>query len=234
MVHRSLDRIKVQHKGFPTETATYLAFYIIDQSAIDNGGLVNVATAGNGTVSDTSNTVTTTITASPSLEVTKIASVTDEGDGVVGAGDLIKYAISVKNTGNLTLTNLTFTDTMTDGNGGALSLSIDPAFESTSNGSAPGTLKIGEVQTWNAYYTISGAASQTGKVINSIIAVADPLGPSGLVSDTSDDGDDSDGNTEDDVTIVEMTWLLPRQLSSQNLRLLNLRLFLTQVTTGIT
>ena len=41
---------------------------------MDNGGLVNVATASNGTVSDTSNTVTTTVVASPSLEVTKIVS----------------------------------------------------------------------------------------------------------------------------------------------------------------
>ena len=91
------------------ETATYLAFYIIDQSAIDNGGLVNVATAGNGTVSDTSN-VTTTITASPSLEVTKIASVTDEGDNLTGENDVINYTITVKNTGNITLNQLTITD----------------------------------------------------------------------------------------------------------------------------
>ena len=111
-------------------------------------------------------------------------------------GDMIKYAISVKNTGNLTSTNLTFTDTMTDGNGGSLSLTIDPAFESTTNGSAPGTLKI-ERFNLECLLTYS-AAAQTGKVINSIIAVADPLGPSGLVSDTSDDGDDSDGNTEND------------------------------------
>ena len=188
----------------PGETSNYTAFYIIDQTVMENGGLVNVATATNGTVSDTSNTVTTTVVASPSLEVTKIASInTDDGDGLIGADDIIKYTITVRNTGNLTLTNLTFTDVMTDGNGGALNLTIAPAFDSTTKGSAPRTIKVGEVQTWNAYYTITEAVEQTGRVINSIVGTANTT--SGQVSDTSDNGDDSDGNTVDDATVVEMS-----------------------------
>ena len=113
LLFRIRSRICFGHTA-PGETSNYTAFYIIDQMVMDNGGLVNVATASNGTVSDTSNTVTTTVVASPSLEVTKIASInTDDGDGLIGADDIIKYTISIRNTGNLTLTNLTFTDVMT-------------------------------------------------------------------------------------------------------------------------
>ena len=46
----------------------------------------------------------------PGLEVKKTASVTDEGDGFVGAGDAINYTITVKNIGNVTLTGLTVSD----------------------------------------------------------------------------------------------------------------------------
>ena len=129
----------------PSETANYLAFYIIDQLVIDSGGLVNVATVGNGTVSDTSNTVTTTITASPSLEVTKIASVTDNGDNLTGANDVINYTISVKNTGNITLNQLSITDLLTDGNGVSHSLANPRGqvqFQSSTMGSAPGTIRL--------------------------------------------------------------------------------------------
>ena len=122
---------------------------------------------------------------------------------MIGADDIIKYTISVRNTGNLTLTNLTFTDVMTDGSGGALSLTIAPAFDSTTKGSAPRTIKVGEVQTWNAYYTITEAVEQTGRVINSIVGTANST--SGQVSDTSDNGNDGDGNTVDDATVVEMS-----------------------------
>ena len=43
------------------------------------------------------------ITATPSIEVTKTASVTDSsGDGKTGANDLIKYDILIENKGNVT------------------------------------------------------------------------------------------------------------------------------------
>ena len=59
----------------------------------------------------------TTITASPSLEVTKTAAVTDNGDGKTGVGDVINYTIRVENKGNVTLSNLGLVDTMVNGKG---------------------------------------------------------------------------------------------------------------------
>ena len=62
------------------------------------------------------------ITASPSLEVTKTAAVTDSnGNGKTGLSYVINYIIKIDNKGNVTLTGLTVSDTITDGNGGALS-----------------------------------------------------------------------------------------------------------------
>ena len=140
-------------------------------AAIDSGILINyaVATASSpgqsNNVSDTSDDGDDTdgnteddvtelsITASPSLEVTKTASVTDlNGDGNTGAGDSIDYKITIENKGNVTLTGLTISDILTDGNGSALSLNTGPSYSSTTLGSNPGTLKVGEVQTYTAYY----------------------------------------------------------------------------------
>ena len=47
---------------------------------------------------------------------------------MIDTGDMISFEISVENTGNTILTNLVLEDTMTDGNGNALSLSNGPYF----------------------------------------------------------------------------------------------------------
>ena len=52
------------------------------------------------------------IDAVPVLEVTKTASVTDNGDGYTGPGDVINYVITVENKGNVTLSSLTVIDSL--------------------------------------------------------------------------------------------------------------------------
>ena len=47
------------------------------------------------------------ITSTPSLEVEKSLIITDNGDGVTGVGDIARYTITVQNTGNITLNNVT-------------------------------------------------------------------------------------------------------------------------------
>ena len=206
------------------ETASYSALYIITQAAVDAGGLSNQASAtasspGNSNdVSDlsddgddtddntTDDPTVTSITASSSLEVTKTAAITDNGgDGNTGSGDIINYTITVENKGNVTLSGLTLVDTLTDGSGGSLTLTNGPSFSSTTLGSSPGTLKPDEIATYSGYYIISGAAALTSSINNSVLATASSPGQTNNVTDTSDDGDDSDGNTEDDVTVVEIT-----------------------------
>ena len=206
------------------ETATYTALYIIQQTAIDTGKIINYAVATSSSPGQSNNVTDTSdngidndgntiddvtelsITASPSLEVTKTAAVADSnGDGKTGLSDVINYIIKVENKGNVSLTSLTLIDTITDGSGGVLSLNAGPSYGSTTMGSLPGELKVGEVQTYTGYHIISGATANTGSVINSAVATASSPGQSNNVSDTSDDGDDTDGNLIDDPTITAMT-----------------------------
>ncbi|WP_186826728.1 beta strand repeat-containing protein, partial [Psychroserpens burtonensis] len=51
---------------------------------------------------------------SPIILAEKSATITDNGDGVLGAGDTINYIITVENTGNVTLNNVGIADTLTD------------------------------------------------------------------------------------------------------------------------
>ena len=65
----------------------------------------------------------TPLAPAPSLVVQKTASST--GSSV---GDVITYAIEIKNTGNVTVKDLVLTDTFTDAQGAALALTTGPSF----------------------------------------------------------------------------------------------------------
>ena len=204
------------------EMVTYLATYVIDQAAVDSGQVMNTvfstASTPNGTddVTDRSDDgddtdgeteddeTVTLIPQSPSIEVTKTAIITDNNDdGENNAGDLINYTITVENTGLVNLTNLALTDTLLDGNSVGLTLTTEPTFSNASLGSPQGSIAAGEVVTYLATYTIEQAVSNTGLISNSVTAIASSPGNNGDVTDISDDGDDTDGNTEDDPTLVQ-------------------------------
>ena len=104
----------------------------------------------------------------------------------------------------LLLSSLTITDTLTDENLNSLTLSSGPAFVSSSSSSSEGILTVGESATYSATYVIDQSAVDSGSVLNSVYGLASSPGNSNNVSDTSDDGNDSDGNTADDKTVVEI------------------------------
>ena len=54
----------------------------------------------------------------------------------------ITYTISIQNTGNLLIDDITLTDTMIDGNGVALNLDSGISFVTSSLGSASNTLQL--------------------------------------------------------------------------------------------
>ena len=102
---------------------------------MDSGSVVNVVsvaaetTSGEDVSADNTDTpVVVTIVGSPSLTVSKSVSITDNGDGVTGIGDVATYTIAVQNTGNVTLDNITVVDTLTDLNGNALNLDSGPSY----------------------------------------------------------------------------------------------------------
>ena len=69
------------------------------------------------------------------MKVVKTAIVVDNGDNSVGTNDKIVYTITIRNTGSVNLTNLSFVDNLTDGNSAVLSLDSSPILASASAGS---------------------------------------------------------------------------------------------------
>ncbi|MDO5977224.1 gliding motility-associated C-terminal domain-containing protein, partial [Flavivirga jejuensis] len=152
--------------------------------------------------SDITIAVTTTTDCTAELEVTKLADAPD-----IKLGDEIRYTIEVENTGNVTLTSINLVDTFTDINGSPLTLTEEPVFDDADLGSEEGTLLVGEIATYTATFEITQQAINSGGVRNSVEASG--ISPSfETITDTSDDGDDVDGNTLDDPTETALGCLI--------------------------
>ncbi len=158
-------------------------------------------------------TTTETVTqgALPGIETVKTQVFTDNGDGRDDVGDTVTYTILVTNTGNTPLSGVTVADTLTDQNGGALALTTGPTYVNATAGSPEGTLEIGEVATYTATFILDLQAVNAGGVSNTVTATGLPVFVPGVpgtptpISDVSDDDIDTDGNTEDDPTVLVLT-----------------------------
>ena len=186
-------------------TTAYTATYAITPADIVAGEVINDASV-TGTppsgpdVTDDSD-VTTPINQVPSIETTKTQVFEDNGDGREDIGDTLRYTITVENTGNIPVSGLTLVDTLTDLDSNVLALTTGPTFDSASDGSPEGTLEVGEIATYLATYVAEIGAVNSGGVDNTVTATGTPdFGPEPTVSDVSDDGIDTDGNTTDDPT----------------------------------
>ena len=161
--------------------------YQIQQADINLGLYINTATADgfdpNGTpVTDGSDDpdtpapndpTVTVLVVNPELTVEKVDALNDGGDGLQ-AGDFIDYSITVTNTGNVTINNVTVNDPEIIG------LVCVPA--------APATLAPGETMVCTGFYILTQADINAGSYSNT--ATANGLDPSGApVSDASDDPD---------------------------------------------
>ena len=73
---------------------------------------------------------------------------------------------------------------------------------SSSQGSVQGTLLAGEITTYSASYIITGASADSGLIQNSVVVTGSSPGNTNDITDTSDDGNDTDGNITDDPTVV--------------------------------
>ena len=187
----------------------------VDTGLVSNTVTANASTTGNSNISDVSdngndadgNTVDdetiTRFDMIPSLEVTKTATVIDiNGNSLNDLGDKILYTIQTLNNGNVAVKNLTLEDQLSNSNNTVLTYTQPLTFKSNSFGSSVGNLKVNEISTYTATYTITQADVDAGKVLNSVtVRASDPLNSSGA-SDKSDDGDDTDGNTTDDPTEI--------------------------------
>jgi uncharacterized repeat protein (TIGR01451 family) len=170
------------------EEVTFTATFAVTQAAIDAGGVKNTVSvtataddATNTSVADTTDSpVITTITQTPDIEVTKVAVVdhVTGTDSETTTGDTIVYTITIENTGNVTLTGIDITDTMTDGAGQSLTLTSPSTFSTY-------TLAPGETEDIQATYTIEQSAADTGSISNTVSV--DGTAPDG--TEVSDDLD---------------------------------------------
>ena len=188
------------------EQANYRASFTINQDAVDFGGLRNIVTAQgiddaqSGTITASTENVDTIIPANPSLTVTKTVDATDnDNDGKIGVGDTLTFTISILNTGNQTLDGFSFTDTLVDLEGNALS------YTTPITTSDPENLLPGQIKTYTATFDITQQVVDNGGVSNSVVVLASNLTDSAFVNDTSDDGDTGAGDTGDDPTIFNIT-----------------------------
>ena len=203
----------------PNEIGTYTANYILVQDDINNGGVKNSATVSattpaNVAVTDISDDnidndgdiesdfTESPVTTAPSIEAMKTSTIVDNGDGVTGIGDFVVYTLTVSNTGNVTLNSVTVTDTLTDMSSNTLSLTNSLTFVSATKGSDSNNLLIDEAATYVATYTLDQAAFDFGGLSNSVLVAGQIF--STTVTDTSDDGDDSDGNTTNDLSLIHI------------------------------
>lgn len=138
---------------------------------------------------------------SPSLEVTKLADVSGLSTNPI-VGENVSFPITVQNTGDVELTGVALTDALSRMGGGALVLSSGPSFVSATSASSEGTLIVGETASYAATYVITQLDIDAGGIANSVTATGSSFGNTDDVSDVSDNGVDSDGNTTDDPTLV--------------------------------
>ncbi|NRD22918.1 DUF11 domain-containing protein, partial [Winogradskyella litoriviva] len=204
-----------------TGTIVYTATYEVTQEDIDAGIVSNQATANGtdpngGAVVDDSDDPTdatsdddptdTILEGTPNIEVVKTFVISND---VLPTGasldDEITYTISVTNTGNVTLDNVSIVDTFTDLDGNPLVFLSGPAFNNPASlGSIEGLLLVGETATYTATYIIEQDVINIGGFQNSVVASGDSPDDT-TVNDTSDDGDDLDGNTDNDPTVITIS-----------------------------
>jgi len=188
----------------PQEVSTACSVpYRVTQADVDRGSITNEVSAtstGPGGVPVTASDSVTTPgpTQVGSLDVTK----TFTFEGSI-AGSNVNYTVAVANTGNVTLANVVPVDTLTRADGTAVTLNA-PGLQfvggDTDNDSA---LDVDEVWQYRAVYTLTQADINTGGLRNVVdVSATQPNGDP--VTDRSDDGDDSDGNTEDDPTVFDI------------------------------
>ena len=194
------------------ETWVYTGTHTIDQADINAGGFSNSATAdgtdpvGNPVTdtsdngddtdgNDTDDPTVVPIAAAPALDVVK--TVSTPGDTV---GDVVAFRITATNTGNVDLSGVTVSDTLTRADGSDISAQVTgPTLLPPAVATAP--LGVAQVWVWTLTHTLTQADIDAGGISNT--ASVTGTAPGGdPVTDTSDDGDDTDGNTTDDPTVL--------------------------------
>ncbi|MDQ2067142.1 hypothetical protein Q9295_12220, partial [Xinfangfangia sp. CPCC 101601] len=162
----------------PNATAVFTVDYQITQADIDAGGVLNTAlvtgiTPAGANVSDESGTaqnnnapIETPLASDPALVLTKTADVTE----LPALNGVITYTFEVENTGNVTLSDVSITDTL-------------PNISAITPASVP-SLAPGATTQFTATYTVTQADIDAGQVVNT--ATADATAPGNVPVNNTD------------------------------------------------
>ncbi|KAB2716244.1 DUF11 domain-containing protein, partial [Brucella intermedia] len=155
----------------PGGTATFTATYQPTQADIDAGKVENTAT-GTGTpptgvpIVSPPDTVVVPPDQTSGMTIEKTGTLNDkDGDGLLDQGESISYSFLVRNTGNVTLTNVTVNDPLLANAG----IAVTPG---------PQTLAPGGTATFTATYQPTQADIDAGKVENTATGTGTP--PTGV------------------------------------------------------
>jgi uncharacterized repeat protein (TIGR01451 family) len=208
----------------PGDTVVYTSTYTVDQITVDKGGVTNsvlveadgvgrlisdVSDDDDPTAGDNNGSDPTVINIDPFPELTVTKTIKNQVEDYV-AGDIITYFIEVENTGNITLTNFAFEDSFTNFDGDELDYiegnpvyiqTVDSEGNIVDNGSV-NYIQFSDVHQYEATYEITADDILAKGLSNSLKVISRDLANSPVTEDVSDDGDDLDGNTTDDPTIV--------------------------------
>jgi uncharacterized repeat protein (TIGR01451 family) len=138
------------------ETWLYAVTHTVTQDEIDNGGVVqpgltidNTATVQTGQDTTRSDSESVLVVQNPDLAITKTADVAS----VDAVGDVINYTVVVDNTGNMTLSGVAVSDSLTG---------LTLAGGDTDN---DGKLDVDETWTYTGHYTVTQADIDNGGVV---------------------------------------------------------------------
>lgn len=174
----------------PLDVVTFTSTYLVTQADIDSGAdLSNTATVsgagppGVDPVEDEVTITTPVATPDPKIEARKtVASFTGSEED-----DTITYRIEIENTGNVTLSNINLTDTLTRVDGTPLSVTTGPDLDASTDTQTAGKLDVDEIWVYEATYILTQADIDAGGVNNQVLAVG--TAPNGAsTSDQSGNG----------------------------------------------
>ena len=151
----------------PKQVATFTGTYVVTETDIDHGSVVDTATAA-GTpptgspVSGTSNMVTVSVDQEPGITITKSASPTT----VTATGQTVTYTFSVHNTGNVDLTSVGVTDVPT-APATAVTATCQSLSAPTGTCSGPTTsLAPGQIATFTGTYAVTLLDLNHGSIVD--------------------------------------------------------------------
>ncbi|MEZ5471909.1 MAG: hypothetical protein R3E90_09030 [Marinicella sp.] len=179
----------------PGNTCVLTGTVTVDINHADSGNLSNTGTADSDETPEVTDTVDTPVNQDPALVVTKTATLTTDGGipNSADAGDVITFAVSVQNTGNVTLTSLVVTDPM---GGGTLTC-------------APTTLTPGQTATCNSYtYTVTQTDVDNGGSIDNTA--------SATAQDPSSNPVNDDDSTSTPITVAGPSLVTTKSMTNHN------------------